>query len=133
MATKFQRAARLIEAAARLAKTREGRNRVEEINLNGVGYAEPGYGSAEGEDVIAFGDWNTCSRYDREAGRSVDTDGVMPRLSEALERIGVEIEWSDEWCDCSDCGKAVRTSGDSYSWTPSFKADDGGLLCVECI
>ena len=54
-------------------------------------------------------------------------------MSKVLERAGIEIEWSDEWTSCCDCGKLVRTSGDSYSWTRSFTEYDGHVSCHECL
>ena len=122
---KIRAAYRLIEAAKRLAPSAPGKNRIDEIEVHCEGYAEPGYGNAQGDDVIATANWN-----------GIDekwTDNTIERLSGALERLGVEIEWSDEWCACSECSKLVRTSGDSYSWTPSYWLGDGELLCLECV
>jgi|SRR5215469_1168407 len=125
----MHRATRLIEAAARLA-TREGRNRVENIQLHTEGFAEPGY---RDEAVVALGNWNTVGHWDKDAQRHVDTDDVMKRLGDALERAGVDIQWEDEWASCNACGKLVRTSADSYSWQPSYTCDDGELACIECV
>lgn len=128
---KVRAAYRLVDAAIRLAKTREGRNRCKDVQVYSEGYAEPGYDG----DVVALGNWNACSRYNRETQRSEDIDGMPARLGEALEKLGVAIEWSDEWTTCDECGKLVRTSPDSYSWTPSYKIDDDSCetLCHECI
>lgn len=58
------------------------------------------------------------------------------------ERIGVwiekhfpdiELSWDDEWTNCSNCYKAVRTLPDCYSWTPSYLwASDCEILCLDC-
>jgi len=34
---------------------------------------------------------------------------------------------------CCECGKLVRTQGDSYSWTSSYQQTDDGAICVECL
>jgi hypothetical protein len=80
------------------------------------GYAEPGY--TDPERGILFANWN-----------------VFPqRLTDILERQGYEIEWSDEWVTCEDCNRAVRTSGNSYSWSPSYAfVYDCTFLCLDCI
>ena len=84
-------------------------------------YAEPGY--SDPASGILFGDWN-----DREGC----TD--RKRFVEIAEHAGFELEWSDEWSACSDCGKAVRTSPDSYGWTASFSiVEDCEIVCVECL
>jgi hypothetical protein len=79
-------------------------------------YAEPGY--TQPAKGIVFANWN-----------------VFPRgLDSILERAGYEIEWSDEWSTCEDCGRAVRTSADSYGWTRSYVImGEGSLLCRECV
>lgn len=77
-------------------------------------YAEPGY--EQPKKGILFANWNR-----------------LPRgLDDILEKAGYAIEWSDEWFTC-DCGKAVRTSADSYCWTPSYKeTKHGEILCKDC-
>jgi hypothetical protein len=77
-------------------------------------YAEPGYTQPERE--ILFANWN-----------------YFPcRVTDILKRAGYGIEWSDEWTMCDDCGKALRTSPDSYSWQPSH-VYFGGDVCLECL
>jgi hypothetical protein len=76
-------------------------------------YAEPGY--SDPKTGILFADWNACSR----------------RVQSLLEAAGYELEWEDEWYIC-ECGKAFRTSPDSYSWLPSYVELSGELLCHEC-
>lgn len=78
------------------------------------GYAEPGY--RDPKKAVLFFNWN-------EVGR---------RTSDLLEQYGYECEWEDEWTTCSGCGKALRTSPDSYSWQPSYFEMDGELTCIEC-
>lgn len=78
------------------------------------GYAEPGY--TDPKKAVLFFNWN-------EVGR---------RTCDILERYGYECEWSDEWTTCGGCGKALRTSPDSYSWQPSYFDMDGEYTCLEC-
>ena len=80
-------------------------------------YAEPGY--TDTPNGILFANWND----------------VSCRVQDILERAGFSIEWEDEWSTCSECGKAVRTSADSYGWQQSFwmPEDAGIILCTECI
>ena len=90
------------------------RNQIKYIDF-APSYAEPGYTNpARG---ILFGNWNYF------AGVATDI----------LERMGYECEWEDEWSTCSGCGKAIRTSADSYCWQPSYFDFDCELLCRECV
>ena len=66
-------------------------------------YSEPGYSHAP--EGVAFADWNP-ERY--------------KRIGDILEKVGVGVEWSDEWTTCAHCGKAIRTEPDCYRWTPAF-------------
>lgn len=67
---------------------------------------------------ILFGNWNDWS------GRAVDV----------LDRAGYAIEWEDEWAICDGCGRAVRTSPDSYGWQPNYVTDDDcTILCAGCL
>ena len=78
-------------------------------------YAEPRYDQPT--KGILFADWN-----------------VFPRgLDDILERYGYAIEWSDEWSTCEDCGKAIRTSGNSYHWQPYYTMpDECSIVCNDC-
>jgi hypothetical protein len=79
-------------------------------------YAEPGYGDA-GKGIL-FANWNMFCR------EAVDL----------LGELGYQIEWSDEWTCCSECGKALRISPDSYRWQPSyFLVNECEELCIECV
>lgn len=79
-------------------------------------YAEPGY--TDPDKCILFADWN-----------------CFPRgLDSILEKAGYAIEWSDEWSNCGDCGKAVRTSPDSYSYQPHYVIlNECELVCLDCV
>jgi hypothetical protein len=123
----WDRATRIIEAGKSATDTQAGEWRMEEIRL-APGYAEPGYTG----EVVALGNWNSITRYD-SADNSHETLDVTPvRVGELLEKAGVEIEWSDEWAECHDCQKVVRTQPDSYSWTPSYILTEDGIFCEGC-
>ena len=80
-------------------------------------YAESGYGAPE--KGILFADWNVFPR-------GVDT---------ILERAGYDLQWSDEWGTCEDCGKAVRTSPDGWDWHPYYaeaEIENGSFICLDC-
>ena len=100
-----------------------------------VGYAEPGYGGLHSDTaVVVFGNWNP-KRFVRDGDSPLtNEESLAPRLAAALERIGVEIEWLDEWTTCSCCHKAVRTQPDSYSWTRYYVEHDEytSLICLDC-
>ena len=52
----------------------------------------------------------------------------------SIDDFGVEWGFSDEYsrCDCGSCDLVVRTSPDSYSWTPPLYIDDCGVVADEC-
>jgi hypothetical protein len=55
-------------------------------------------------------------------------------MFDALERIDVNGEWSDENEPCTNCGKLIRTQPDSYAWTAQYVTfPDGDTLCSECV
>lgn len=45
---------------------------------------------------------------------------------------GAVMVYGDEYSTCSDCGKVIRTSPDSYHWQPDFHIGDGYIACNEC-
>lgn len=126
----LEKAQRILRAAFRSAPTADGRHRIEIIELYGQGYAEPGYTDPEA-GVIALGNWNDVTRFVN--GQSVTLDNFPSRVARLLEQIGVELHWCDEWTVCDACGKLVRLKPDSYGWKPSYRSDDDGLTCLECL
>lgn len=73
-------------------------------------YGEPGYSTETG---IILANWND----------------IPEGLCNALEAMGVSLEWSDQWIIDYNHDKAWRTGPDSYGWTPSTRVtDDGELL-----
>jgi len=131
--TLAERAARLIKAA-----TGEEYGDYDIVSDLVVGYAEPGYGSDE--SVIVLGNWNDKTKYVQGivGGRPtrhapITTSNIPTRLGNALERIGVELEWSDEWTTCGECYRALRTQGDSYGWTMFGAFTGDGYTCQDCM
>ncbi len=97
-------------------------------------YAEPGYTKDNEDFPILFANWNDPSTYNKETDKFETTDTFMGRFVKLLERAGYTIEWSDEWCNCSDCNKAFRHSGDSYGWTMyGYTFNDCEPVCGDCI
>jgi len=95
-------------------------------------YAEPGYRSDSG--VIVFGNWNP-PRYPKDGDEPLTkAERLAPRLADALEGIGADVEWLDEWAMCEECHRAVRTEGDSYSWRPSYAwQNECEIVCTDCL
>jgi len=104
------------------------RSQLEDIQLHN-GYAEPGYSDPKC-GIVATGNWNKITKW--ENGQRLVISDVPTRIGRLFEKLGIETEWSDEWCECSHCGKIIRTQPDSYSWTPSYTMGDGELWCKEC-
>jgi len=78
------------------------------------GYVEPGYD----DKPVALGNWNN----------------IPGKVAKALEFMGYEIEWEDEWTSCGYCGKLVRTSPNSYGWSQYWAIiGECDLLCGNCI
>lgn len=98
------------------------------------GYAEPGYTQPEDGKCVLFGNWNDKQTRAKEPPYTVlTTDDRPKRFSAIAEAAGYTCEWSDEWSTCSGCQKAVRTSPDSYSWSPAYAWTENELLCRECV
>lgn len=93
----------------------DSRGRADEIDYAN-GYAEPGY--SDPDKCILFANWNE----------------YPTRLADILERAGYAIEWSDEWSTCEDCGRAIRTSPDSYGWQASYVIlNECEIVCNDCV
>lgn len=78
-----------------------------------AGCSEPGYD----DKLVALANWNNISSH----------------VFDALESRGISCEWEDEWITCDNCGKAFRTSPDSYGWEMYGHIFDGFALCGDCI
>lgn len=129
--TLLQRVEILREALVKRTKKYEARARLEDVTFSG-GYAEPGYTDPE-SGLIAFGNWNAIREWDEQGQKSRDVDSTPCVFAKALENMGVEIEWSDEWTTCCECGKAVRTQADSYSWQRAYWECEGCIACQSCV
>lgn len=80
------------------------------------GYAEPGY--TDPARGVLLANWNPFPK----------------RTADVLERAGYAIEWSDEWAECDDCQKTVRTSPDSYEWRQSwYWSSECTITCADCV
>lgn len=122
----MKKAERLIEKAAKKC------SRMEEVRLY-PGYAEDGYDDPA-SGVIATGNWNTITKYNEVTRKFDVVDDTPAKLAQKLEKLGVELEWSDEWTDCMECGKLIRTSPNSYGWQPSYSYVEGeGYICLGCL
>lgn len=55
------------------------------------------------------------------------TCSIVPYVQE------IQFDWDDEWTRCDHCYKAIRTSPDCYTWTPSYMwVSDYEILCRNC-
>jgi len=81
---------------------------------------------------IFVANWNNDQT--RQGNRYVDVPGnIMRRLGDILERMGGELEWSDQVSSCDDCGRLIQTEPDCYSWQPEFEVGDGSIVCTDCM
>lgn len=97
----------------------------------GKGYCED-YGShANNETYWVLGSWNDKTRPLADGYWKV-IDDTPSRLARALEFIGVECEWSDEWSPCAECYRLIRTAPDCYSWTLQAVWGEDGYVCTDC-
>lgn len=71
--------------------------------------------------------------YDDKPMILADWNHVPNHVFDKIESLGYACEWSDEWTSCSECGKGIRTIGDSYEWSPAYQLGDGEILCLDCI
>jgi hypothetical protein len=130
----IKRAQRILEIAERMASSKGWKvsSVIEEINLHYHGYAEPGYHDYAG--CVATGNWNEITEYDTTTKQSKVLSDLPKRIGDLFEKMGIACEWSDEWTTC-DCGKLVRTQGDSYQWMPSYymDVDNCELTCIDCL
>lgn len=53
----------------------------------------------------------------------------------SIDDFDFEYGFSDEYCTCGcgNCSRIVRTSPDSYSWTPPLMIDGEGYISDECV
>ena len=93
-------------------------------------YAEPGY--TDPDKCIVFGNWNPACGF--SVPKEQQRRDPVAKLARILEKCGCELEWEDEWTTCQECGKAVRTSPDSYGWTSYYRVlNECELICLDCL
>lgn len=110
-----------------------GYERDERIGHIATEYGEPGYSIYENDPLIITANWNP-PRWPREGDEPLTfQEQLMPNLEETCRALTIEIEWSDEWDVCFECGKLYRTEPDSYSWQPSMVFVECDWVCNECI
>lgn len=129
-----KRAYQAYQAACRMAEKLPGFqvwNHLEEITLHFAGYAEPGYDDPSC-GIIAIGNWNSVTEYDRELRDQKVISDLPERLGAIFEKLGIECEWSDEWAVCEECNRLIRTEPDSHSWKRSYVLSKVGYFCKEC-
>lgn len=81
----------------------------------------------------------------REIGiKNGDLSPILDELDNALveagfdnynrfeDIIGMEWGFSDEYTTCSDCDHVIKTSPNSYFWTPDYFIGDGFIICNQC-
>lgn len=128
-----KRAKRILEIAQDMASKMEGwqvSNRISEMHLHFQGYAESGY-DAGSSGIVATSNWNDITQY--VDGKHKLISNLPSRIANLFEKMGIELEWDDEWRNCCQCNKLVRTQGDSYFWKPCYILTEDGELCHECV
>lgn len=86
------------------------------------------------EPVIVLGDWNP-KRFifnDKDAPPLTDEENLGPRLFERLTEAGADCQWLDQCTRCCECGKAIQTEPNSYSWLPQYVVHDD-YTCSACV
>ncbi len=131
----WKRANLILEIAARQAAKHSDHsvsNAVEVIQLHSEGYAEKGCQDFAG--VVATGDWNDVVVYNSRTRERVKVSVLPYRIKRIFEKLGIEIEWCDEWSTCDDCSKLFRTVADNHYWQPSYSVNvrDGWKRCLDC-
>jgi hypothetical protein len=123
---------RLVDAmlGCKAIASRQGKNRIENIHIYSE-YCEPGY--SHNEMGIAVGNWNGISSFQPATQQHETIDDSPELLGNLLEKLGVKIEWSDEWYSCCQCGGLVRTEPDSYWWQPFYEYYEGEVTCNRCL
>ena len=123
----------LQEIFERNAKHWISRSNIQSVDLSTCGYKEPGYSDPE-SGLIARGNWNSATEWDRESNQRKNYDDSPARFAKVLEALDVELQWCDEWIECEECCGLIRCQPDSYGWTPSYvQGPDGQITCHECI
>jgi hypothetical protein len=95
-------------------------------------YSEYADGREAPHGIVAA-NWNDADYYDAESKTRVTyPERIESRLCAIFEKLGVEIEWSDQVSSCGDCDKCIQTEPDCYGWQPAFIVTDGDIFCSAC-
>lgn len=114
-------------------------SRLEEITFLPF-YSEPGYQNPK--TGIVIGNCNLTLPWKREETEAdkklrneARTRSMLARVFAALERLGYEFEWCDEWRECACCHGAVRCNADSWGWRRYYYEDEahGDVICGDCV
>lgn len=100
----------------------------------------PGY-AREGDDdveVVVLGNYNNpYQKPDTRAGEFEYTEAgyIIKKVQDIISAMyKVEFEWEDEWTNCQECNRVVRTSADSWGWEAYFVIlRDSELYCIDCV
>ena len=84
------------------------------------GYANDGFPACPNGLIAA--DWN------EQHG-----DQTMRRLGNILEKMGVELDWSDSVIGCDQCYLAINTQPQTMCDYPHYFMGDGWVLCESCV
>jgi len=76
-------------------------------------------GTFEGEDFLILSSWDDLNMIEKIIHCNIDS----------LIEYGFYEEYNETTC----CGKIVRTSPDSYSWSPEFYILECELVCKDCL
>ena len=96
-------------------------------------YGERGYTIGKGKFAVLFGDWNKGNS-GIEFCKALDINTSNEKTVLDFFDAEFELEWGDEWTSCHRCGKFIRISPDSYSWSPEYVIVNGcEPLCLDCI
>lgn len=81
---------------------------------------------------LALANWNNKTRWIEATKNTEILDDTPERIAKLLEKLGVGIDWSDEYDICNYCNNAVRITHDSYSWQPQYILTEDGFVCNDC-
>ena len=86
------------------------------------------------EEIIFSRGWaNGYSENPKNGILLADWNYMSQKVQELLERAGYEIEWSENYELCDNCGLAIRTTHDNYCWQPEFiRTAEDGIYCNDC-
>jgi hypothetical protein len=90
----------------------------------------------EAAPFIVWEGWEQKKAVAKLCGRGPDVEGKYGRCYGDYPYFDDRVDegFSDEYTICSECyDKLIRTSPDSYSWTPDFHVGDGYIMCADCM